>query len=393
MSPQARRNIRLLSAFNFCNDFRVYAPIMVIYFQQVTGSYALAVLLFSIAKIASSLFEVPTGALSDLVSRKFALLLGQTASVFSIALYALGHDFTLLAAGAALEGLSFALFSGNNEALLYDTLKDEGAQAEYALWQGRLSSMFQTALAVSAACAAVALFFFPALFSLRSLFALSLVPQALGLVFAALVVEPKRSGAIPSNIFAHLREAWAGFTRDGRLRRLSLAAMLGYAIGEAKHMFYPAFFALFWPNWALGIAGMLTNAFGALGFRAAGRIIARFREFPVLVWSSAASTSICVAVVGFPTVASPAISTLASFLFGPRVIAQGSLMQKAFSDAQRATMASLISLGGNILFAIAVFALGALADRIGARYALLTAEIATIPVTLLYWRLFTMRKV
>ena len=102
MRPQARRNIRLLSAFNFCNDFRVYAPVMVIFFQQVTGSYALAVLLFSIAKISSSLCEVPTGALSDLVSRKFALLLGQVASVVSIAFYALGRDFTLLAAGAAV---------------------------------------------------------------------------------------------------------------------------------------------------------------------------------------------------------------------------------------------------------------------------------------------------
>ena len=391
MSPQARRNIRFLSAFNFCNDFRVYAPIMVIFFQQVTGSYALAVLLFSIAKISSSLCEVPTGALSDLVSRKFALLLGQVASVVSIALYALGHDFTLLAAGAAFEGLAFALFSGNNDALLYDTLKDEGAQAQYALWQGRLSSMFQTALAVSAACAAVTLFFFPAFFSLRSMFVLSLVPQALGLVFAALVAEPKRSGAIASNIFAHLAEAWAGFARDAHLRQLSLASMLGYALSEAKHMFYPAFFALFWPAWALGVAGMLTNAFAALGFRAAGRIIARFREFPVLVWSSAAGTSISIAAVAVPTVASPAISTLASFLYGPRTIAQGSLMQKAFSDAQRATMASLISLGGNILFAVAVFAIGALADHVGARSALLTAEILTIPITLLYWRLFATR--
>lgn len=391
MSPQARRNIRLLSAFNFCSDFRVYAPIMVIYFQQVTHSYALAVLLFSIAKIASSLFEVPTGTLSDMASRKYTMLIGQVASVFSIALYALGHDFGTLGAGAALEGLSFALFSGNNTALLYDTLRDEGAQDQYALWQGRLSSMFQSALAVSAVVAAVALYFFPAIFSLRSLFALSLVPQALGLVVAALVVEPKRSDAIPANIFSHLREAWAGFARDARLRRLSLAAMLGFAIGEAKHMFHPAFFALLWPAWALGVAGVLVHGLGAMGFRLGGLLVRRFTELKVLVGASGGSIAAGVAAVALPTVASPAIIALSSILFGPAMVAQGSLMQKSFSDAQRATMASLISLGGNILFAIAVFAIGALADRIGARYALLTAEIATIPVALLYWRLFATR--
>ncbi len=383
MSPQARRNITLLSGFNFCNDFRVYAPVMVIYFQHVTGSYASAVLLFSIAKIAATLFEVPTGTLSDMAGRKLTLLLGQAASVASIALYALGQDFAVLAGGAVLEGLAFSFFSGNNEAMLYDTLRGEGAEGEYALWQGRVSSMFQLALAVSAVVAAVALFWLP----LRAMFVLSLLPQIVGLGFAALLVEPARTGAIPTNIFSHLREAVAGFVRDVRLRDLSVAAILGYGIGEAKHMFYPAFVALFWPAWALGVAGFLGNAFAAIGFRAAGPIIKRFGEFRVLVWCNTMSSLLGFTAVGVPTVASPAIGTVASLAFGPGVMAQGSLMQKAFSDAQRATMGSLISLGGNIAFALAVFALGALADRIGARFALLTAEILSIPVVLLYWRL------
>jgi MFS family permease len=95
-----------------------------------------------------------------------------------------------------------------------------------------------------------------------------------------------------------------------------------------------------------------------------------------------------VSAVAVPTIASPAISSLASFPFGPSVVAQGSLMQKAFTDAQRATMGSLIALGGNLLFALAVYAIGALADRIGPRYALLTAEILSISVTVLYWILY-----
>jgi MFS family permease len=385
VSPTARRNVRLLSAFNFCSDFRVYAPVMVIYFQHVTGSYALAVLLFSIAKIATSVFEVPTGTLSDLAGRKLTLLLGQIASVFSIALYALDRDFAVLAGGAVLEGLAFALFSGNNDALLYDTLKGEGAAGDFAHWQGRVSAMFQIALAVSAAVATLALIWLP----LRAMFVLSLVPQIVGLGFAVFFVEPPRGGrTIPTNIFAHLREAVAGFVRDVRLRELSLASMLGFGLGEAQHMFYPAFFALFWPPWALGIAGLLTHAFAAIGFRGAGKLIARFREFRVLLWCNVGGIAIGALSVGLPTVASPALSTAGSFLFGPGVVAQGSLMQKAFSDAQRATMASLISLGGNILFAIAVFALGWAADRIGPRYALLIAQLLSIPVALLYWRLY-----
>lgn len=57
----ADRNIRLLGRFNFCVDFRIYAPVMVVYFAGVTGSWAEGVLVLAIAKVASSVFEVPTG--------------------------------------------------------------------------------------------------------------------------------------------------------------------------------------------------------------------------------------------------------------------------------------------------------------------------------------------
>ena len=384
-SPLVRRNIRLLSGFSFCNDFRIYAPIMVVYFAQVTGSLALATLLFSIAKIAWSAFEIPTGVFSDFLGRKLTIVLGQAASVGSIALYAFGHDFAMLAAGAVMEGLAFSLFSGNNDAFLYDTLKSERIEAQFAEWQGRVSAMFQLALAVSAAVAAVGLGWL----SLRWMFVLTLGPAAAGLVFAALLDEPRRhSDAIPTNVFAHLREAVAAFGRDARLRQLSLASMLAFALGEAKHMFHPVFFALFWPAWALGVAGVAVHALASFGFRIGGWAVRRFGELRVLLGGSGASIAIGVGAVLVPTVASPGIVALSSIFFGPANVAQSSLMQRAFTDAQRATMASLISLGGNLLFAVAVFAIGAAADRIGARFALLGAEILTIPVTLMYWRLY-----
>jgi MFS family permease len=385
VTPEVRRNIRLLSAFSFCNDFRVYAPIILVYFAQVTGSFALATLVLSITKIASSAFEVPTGVFSDFVGRKLTIVLGQAASVAAVSCFAFGHGFAWLAAGAVMEGLAFALFSGNNDALLFDTLKSESIEAEYPEWHGRVSAMFQLALAVSAAIAAVALWWL----SLRWMFVLTLPVAAAGLAFAALLTEPRRhSDAIPTNVFAHLREAIAGFNRDVKLRELSLASMLGFALGEAKHMFHPAFFALFWSPWALGLAGVLVHGLASLGFRIGGATVRRFGELRVLVGGNFASILIGAGAVLVPTVASPGIISTSSILFGPAMVAQSNLMQKAFTDAQRATMASLISLGGNILFAVAVFAIGAAADRVGARFALLGAEILTIPVTLLYWRLY-----
>jgi MFS family permease len=381
----AGRNIRLLGWFNFCNDFRIYGPVMVVYFAHVTGSYADGVLILAIAKVSSSLFELPTGVFSDYVGRRMTMLGGQIANIACIAAYAIAPSFAVLAVGAALEGLSWSLFSGNQDAFLYDTLKDENREAEYAEHQGRLSAMFQSALALSAAISALLLIWYP----FRLLFWLSLLPQVLGLAIGLFTIEPKRHGReIETNLLAHLREAMAAFARDWMLREVSLAAMVGFALGEAKHMFYPAYFTVLWPAWGLGIASMLTHAFGALGFRAAGGLIRRLRELPLLLWSNLLSIVFGISATAIPTIASPAISALAAFPYGPSVVAQVSLMQKAFTHRQRATMGSLVSLGGNMLYAFAVFGLGAFADRVGPQYALLTAEILSISVTLLYWRLF-----
>lgn len=117
MSTQ--KNIKLLSWLNFCCDFRIYSAIAVLYFAQVTGSFALALGVFSVGKIASALFELPTGVLSDLVGRRMTVVLGQASATLGIICYAIGGSFAVLAIGAILEGLAFALFSGNNSALLF----------------------------------------------------------------------------------------------------------------------------------------------------------------------------------------------------------------------------------------------------------------------------------
>ncbi len=381
----AQRNIRLLSWFNFCNDFRIYGPVMVVYFAHVTGSYADAVLILAIAKISSSLFEVPTGVFSDYVGRRITMLTGQLANFACIAAYAAAPGFALLAVGAVLEGFSFALFSGNQDAFLYDTLKDEYREKEFPEWQGRLSAMFQWALAASALVSAIVLLVYP----FRLLFWLSLIPQAIGLAVGFFTVEPKRHGReIETNLYAHLREALAAFARDIKLRDVSIASILGFALGEGKHMFSPAFIATLWPSWGLGIASTLTHVGGAIGFRLGGTLVRRFRELPLLLWCNAASIALGIGATAVATVASPVIGSLSSLLYGPSMVAQGNLMQQGFTDRQRATMGSLVSLGGNLLYAVALYAMGSFADRVGPRYALLTAEILSISVTLLYWRLF-----
>jgi nitrate/nitrite transporter NarK len=77
-----------------------------------------------------------------------------------------------------------------------------------------------------------------------------------------------------------------------------------------------------------------------------------------------------------------------SFLHGVKSIAQSTLMQYEFTDHQRATMASLNSLGGNVGYFVMSLVLGGLADALGPAKALIILTVISLPVIYIYWVLF-----
>ena len=185
------RNIRLLMLFNFFVDLRFFSPVAILYFAQVTVSFASGMLVFSVIMISSALWEVPTGILSDQIGRKRTMILGTMASTAAVIFYAIGGSFAMLAVGGILEGLSRALYSGNNEALLYDTLAEQGHEAQFAEYSGRTRSMFHVAAAIAAIAGSVLAFF-----SYPLVMWLSVIPQALNIIVSFFFYEPARKSPI-----------------------------------------------------------------------------------------------------------------------------------------------------------------------------------------------------
>ena len=54
-----------------------------------------------------------------------------------------------------------------------------------------------------------------------------------------------------------------------------------------------------------------------------------------------------------------------SILFGPGIVARDYLLQREFTDEQRATMGSVASFAGSIVYAIVAFWIGIVADHFG----------------------------
>jgi MFS family permease len=376
------RNIRLLGWFNFWADFRPYGPIAILYYSQVTGSYALGMSIFSAAMLAQAVFEMPTGVLSDMVGRKKTVVYGAVAGVFALIFYAIGGTYWALLTGAIFEGLGRAFYSGNNEALLYDTLAEMNQRETFQEYLGRTSSMYQLALAISAVLGSLI-----AAIAFKTVYWVSVIPMVLALIFSLRLVEPHVHVSANTNIYAHLKTALRNFRQNARLRSLSLAGIISYAVGESTWLIRSAFIVTLWPVWAIGIAQMIGNATAALSFYYAGRIIKRFGEYRLLVRGMLITEGINLFCLLVPTVLSPLLMALNSIFFGVTTVAKQSLIQHEFSDEQRATMGSLNSFAGSIAFAMFSFFLGGWADRIGIVPALITVSILYLIPMVLYWRI------
>jgi len=380
-------NITLLKLFNICYNFRLYSVLAVIYFAQVTHSYVLAISIFSVAQIAQAFFEIPTGIYSDKYGRSNCLRIGAFASLFSIISYAIADNFLVLVLGAIFEGLNRAAFSGNNEALIYETLLETDDQERYHHEFGKTNSWLELSGFISGIFGGLI-----AIRSLHLLFWLSIVPQLIGALISLKFTEPKIHREYLGTISLHLKDALKAYRSNLKLRYLSLASIIGFAIGESTWSFQSVFYNLFLPTWLTSFVMSLNFLTSAISFRLSGKIIKKFKATTVLLYQEIYGRILYLIALIFPSVASPFLMATASITYGPSTVAKSTLLQTEFSNQQRATMTSINSFVGNCLYAIVSILIGYFADKYGPTKSLLLGQICLISVVFLYLKLFSMTK-
>lgn len=138
----AKRNIRVLFWTTLFGSVNFLEPMMTLfYFQRgltasdvfwVTLAWCLAVLLF----------EVPTGAFADRFGPKASFLAGSACSILSKLVLLFSADPAYLYLFNILWGLSVTFFSGAEEALVYESLKESGQEHRMSEVMGKLHSAF-----------------------------------------------------------------------------------------------------------------------------------------------------------------------------------------------------------------------------------------------------------
>ena len=381
------RNIKLLTFFNFFTDFKFHSAILILYFVKISGSFTLGMSLFSLIYISSALFELPTGIYSDLIGRKKTIVFGAFCAVISAVFYALGFNYFWLFIGAVFEGLSRSWYSGNNAAFLHNTLTQLGKRDFYDHYLGKTSSMFQFALMIGAVTGGII-----ANFSFAWVMWLSVIPQVICFFLSLQMIEPRITNKTSGNIFSHLHLSALRLWKNMNLRLLSLNSILGFGIGESTFNFRAAFIQTLWPIWAIGFGQMFSYLGAAFSFWYSGKILKKINAFTLQLISNIYNRSINIVATLFPTVISPILMFSTSLNYGVSRVAESTLMQKEYSEEQRATIDSLNSLLGSLFYAVFAIFIGFIGDKFGPAKTLLIAQLIYLPTIYVNWKLMKMNK-
>jgi MFS family permease len=273
-------NIPKFFLFRFIWEFHLPLPIWVIFLQHRRGFSLTQVTLLDVAFwLTVAAGELPTGAVADTFGRQRSLLIGVLLAAASISVFALAPTYPLLMLANALWGLAFTFDSGAALALLYDSLRAVGREAEYTRVRGHLAVVVQTSIALSSALGgllgAIDLSLPFLVYAALLLASLSLV----GLLQEPPVERDPIAGTRPSYTQTLTRAARAIRQIPG-LRYASLYAsvlpLAGFIVGVV--LLQPHALALGVPVAMIGFLSMGLRGIGMSGSAVSYRLATRFGE-------------------------------------------------------------------------------------------------------------------
>ncbi|MFF5055985.1 MFS transporter [Micromonospora sp. NPDC000663] len=135
--PALRRLTTTLYGYAFLSDLVLLYPLYVVFFADTGLSVGQISSLFVLWSAAGILFEVPSGAWADVVSRRLLLCLAPLVTAGGYALWVLLPSYPAFAVGFLLWGAGGALVSGALEALVWTEMDRLGAADRYVRVLGR----------------------------------------------------------------------------------------------------------------------------------------------------------------------------------------------------------------------------------------------------------------
>ena len=347
-----------LRALNLLFGVRFYLPFLIIYFSDITGSYAYASSVIALIFISSSIMELPTGMLSDYFSRRSIAIISAALFAVSIILYAIPTTITIII-GALVNGLYIALASGNNDAYVYELIKNKDSVDNYNKLHGDISSYKFITLAASAGVGSIALYYGASISQLI----IATIPFALipFLIWYTLPDLKVKNTSIIKPI-QDIKNMHSYFKSNDKMRNVALTNTLSYGFGEASYQFRNNYIATLVPLWVIGVLQIMQDILASIGFRFSASITKSLGFFNTFVIGRIVVRSIIFLATLLNNIITPFLINIDGFSFGVNKINNDKFYQDRFTDSQRASLMSMINLSKNLFFGVMLILVGFIAD-------------------------------
>lgn len=382
-----KRNIRLLELQEVGQSGLFFLPIMVLYFRDEIGlTYQDFLLTEAIFAATIILMEVPSGWLADIWQRRHSLFVASLFWVFGLYLLLIADGFLLAAASQSMIGVGYALRSGANTAMLYDTLAVENQVDQFMRLEGRRKGFSLYTAGLASLCGGF-LYELDHALPLYAATAFSIV----GLIASCFYVEPARARRATNknalqDMLATVRYALRGHANVGLV--IVLAAVLFSATKNINFVQQPYYIALEFPEYVFGLllsVGLVLGGFASHINHRIGRHVSNV-QLLALCWVVAilicGASALVIDIHGVVL-----LMFGGSFIYGIALPRAMDAINKRVGPERRATILSTASFGREVVFIPLSLIVGWMADVYGVSGALfaLTLWLSITGVVLLIW--------
>jgi len=174
--------------------------------------------------------------------------------------------------------------------------------------------------------------------------------------------------------------------KNRNARKIAIAHTMDASWGQTQYRLNGIFFNLFVPLWAIDLFALLHRLASAASF-----YMAIYLRKMGLLRMAIVSHVFQLLTLGLGiicnSILSPFIMSISALSMGGRQSADSALMQREFSDSERATMRSIVNILGGVLIAAAAYLFGMMADVYSIYHAMLGLLAYKFILTLYYWYL------
>jgi MFS family permease len=337
-------NVRNYLRFRFFYGMLIIGPVVTPYLRFKGMSYTEIMWLQSISAMAVVLFEVPTGAIADKLSRRLSLVLAGTCIGTALIIYILTWSFWTFAVAEALFGLGLTFGSGADSALLYESLDRLGRKEEYIRVEGRTAAYIFAGQGVGSIISSLLYALNPHLpfwISVGSAFTAAGVARKF--------VETERPQSA-HQYHVHILSCFKMAAKTPRiLWTICLAALMGVCFRSAFWLYEPYFTLV---HIEVVWFGPIFCAFNIVAALSAKHVVARLRRYRTALLGMGvllACSFLLPALLVAPW--SIAIISLQQVVRGAYRPTLNGYVNRQIKDENRATVISIISLAAGLSFA------------------------------------------